>query len=123
MDRALSIIALAVLLLVGVVLYLQMRQVRIGNVALLPQMRKFICTQEAIVTNFSGLAGDIADIKSTLSDLAARVEAAFAAATDAAADQDQVDAAKAQLDDVLAEMRAIGAPPATEPTDTPPATP
>lgn len=106
MALPIQLITLAVVLLTGV-----------GIAALHLQLRDVLTNQENEMADFTGLDQDLADIPAAISAAADRIQAAFAAATAAGADQAQVDAAKAQLDTALAGINALGAAVVPAPAD------
>jgi hypothetical protein len=72
------------------------------------QLRDVLTNQEDQMADFTALNQDLADIPAAIAGAADRIQAAFAAATAADADQAQVDAAKTQLDTALAQIGALG---------------
>jgi outer membrane murein-binding lipoprotein Lpp len=73
--------------------------------------------QEDLMADFTGFESDMDGLKAAVADAATRVEALVATATDDSADQAQVDAARAALQDEIAALKGIA--PDTAPTPAP----
>ncbi len=88
-----------------------------GVAALVSRLRHLNFTGEDLMARFDELDADIAELKQNVRDAAARVEAAVAKLTDQlvlgdAADQEQIEEARAEVRESINALKAIAPDPA-----------